>query len=686
MNPIIPTPLLLLGTTAIVCAGPYAPAAGIPGSTAIHRTDSRFTTWANRVDSYQPGGSLSDSWKDTAQALGPATDDPAHVTGLGSGGSITLTFPGFIRDGPGADFAVFENSFSDTFIEHAWVEISRDGVNFTRFPNFSLTANPVGAFGRIDPTEVRGLAGKYRQPFGEPFDLAEVGLDQISHVRLVDVVGDGTARDSDNRIIYDPWPVTGSAGFDLEAVGVIHLQQWQTLTVGALHGDGVNATAFAHLPDGRFVLGAQGILSVQNAWGTAGRSPIGNGGVEFDPAFIAIADGNEALLGTGGGFGNAGGLHRFDPGRPAVPVRNLPLAVFPNFSGVWWRSPVTGRAGWILGGPAGPAQRHSLTYLSADGAVRGVVVSDLSTYSAAVTADGAGNVFAAQYELPGSPQEAESEWVRKFTVAQMDAAVDALAAGQPVLSGSAGTKVFQFDSAGSLAVDALGRFWASGFKVNHLQLFDPATGASRRLVPDHAPLAGVTDVLYQVQTFSRHGGAYAAFMATGESGTPGAPILHGLAPLSAVTVPETLASWQSFHFGAANLTPGQEAVLWGAAADPDRDGLPNLLEYALNTLPREPASDVLKPGFSAGRLTLTFPRNPLRTDLEYLVEGAAQLEGSWTVLAHSAQGGPTAGVSPANPAIEEIASGSIIFVTVRDIVATTTANHRFLRLRISLRP
>jgi hypothetical protein len=116
-----------------------------------------------------------------------------------------------IANGAGADFAVFENSFSDTFLELAWVEVSNDGTNFVRFTNHSLTANPVPFLGgSIDATNLDGLAGKYRAGFGTPFDLADVGLTQVTHVRLVDVIGNGMAFDSDNHVIYDPFPTSGS--------------------------------------------------------------------------------------------------------------------------------------------------------------------------------------------------------------------------------------------------------------------------------------------------------------------------------------------------------------------------------------------------------------------------------------------------------------------------------------------
>jgi len=81
--------------------------------------------------------------------------------------------------------------------------------------------------------EAQGLAGKYRVGFGGPFDLAllryrplvqagHVDLSRITHVRLVDVVGDGATVDSFGHPIYDPYPTVGSGGFDLEAIGVLH--------------------------------------------------------------------------------------------------------------------------------------------------------------------------------------------------------------------------------------------------------------------------------------------------------------------------------------------------------------------------------------------------------------------------------------------------------------------------------
>lgn len=240
---------LIAAAAAILCgnafaAGPFAPAAGQAGSNAVDKSSASIVQWATGYQDYLPGTDLAATWKTPEKALGAAVGGSFDIVSLGNGGSITLTFGGSIFNGAGADFAIFENSFSDTFLELARVEVSSNGIDFFRFPAYSLTPDPVGAFASIDPTNLggplvpgtsgtfyEGFAGKYRAGFGTPFDLSaldgSVGLDldKVQYVRLVDVIGDGTEFDdfpgAPNRI-YDPFKTTGSAGFDLDAVGVMH--------------------------------------------------------------------------------------------------------------------------------------------------------------------------------------------------------------------------------------------------------------------------------------------------------------------------------------------------------------------------------------------------------------------------------------------------------------------------------
>lgn len=221
----------------------FAPQAGVAGSSAISKNDARFVDWAS-------GCTVERGWQDIAipsagkASLGTDADGKGKadnfIVSLGDSGTAVLTFPGVIYNGPGADFAVFENGFPDptnaeqAFLEFAFVEVSSDGVKYVRFPSSSLTGAPqVPAAGiYMNARKVHNLAGKYIGNYGTPFDLEELkgieglDVDRITHVRLVDVVGSIGGhgnKDKDGNLINDPYPTAfPSSGFDLDAVGVIH--------------------------------------------------------------------------------------------------------------------------------------------------------------------------------------------------------------------------------------------------------------------------------------------------------------------------------------------------------------------------------------------------------------------------------------------------------------------------------
>jgi hypothetical protein len=225
--------------------GPYAPAAGISGTAAMYKDSAAFVAWANSCsiqrgfqDIAQPSLGLA-TVGDSTSAIGQPNAN--GVVSLGDAGSATLTFPGVMFDGPGYDFAIFENGFSNInggdFLELAFVEVSSDGQNFFRFQAHSLTgtSQAVGSFGSIDPTNINNLAGKYLLNYGTPFDLTELdgntGLDvqNITHIRIIDVVGSlnntYARRDTAGRKINDPYPTAfPQSGFDLDAVGIVHLK------------------------------------------------------------------------------------------------------------------------------------------------------------------------------------------------------------------------------------------------------------------------------------------------------------------------------------------------------------------------------------------------------------------------------------------------------------------------------
>ncbi|MFH1529230.1 MAG: hypothetical protein ABIK09_00700 [Pseudomonadota bacterium] len=210
----------------------YPGAAGTPGSDAVSADDPAISAWAAAAVSYEAGEGVDEAWTDPQQAAGPAEGSATDILCLGRGGAVVLSFADPFADGPGPDLAVFENSFSATFLELAFVEVSTDGEAFARFDSISLTPAPVPPYGTMDPARISGLAGTVGKGLGTPFDLAALGnhpgvlggaisLDAIHFVRIVDVVGDGGTSDSLGNPIYDPYPTAGSAGFDLDAVAVL---------------------------------------------------------------------------------------------------------------------------------------------------------------------------------------------------------------------------------------------------------------------------------------------------------------------------------------------------------------------------------------------------------------------------------------------------------------------------------
>lgn len=237
---------LLLLITGLSLRAQFAPRDGWAGSTAFPKDSSVFITWAVSAQ-------VERGWKDirfadsgkvntgTEQMAAGAAD--GQTVSLGDGGRATLAFNPPIVDGPGADFAVFENGFhirnnSDSdFLELAFVEVSSDGQKWVRFPAQSAndTNIQLATFDGSKASKVHNLAGKYTSGFGTPFDLAELsdstGLDlmAIRYVRVIDVVGSLDdqlcSRDALGNKINDPFPTPfNQGGFDLDAVGVIYNQ------------------------------------------------------------------------------------------------------------------------------------------------------------------------------------------------------------------------------------------------------------------------------------------------------------------------------------------------------------------------------------------------------------------------------------------------------------------------------
>jgi hypothetical protein len=148
----------------------------------------------------------------------------ADVASLGCEGMIVLEFgePGIV-DGPGADFIVFENAFSQDFPEPGEVAVSEDGLTWSVF-----ACEPISLEGCAGVSPTLALPGTGIDPTdpevagGDAFDLAALAdpRDRVSFVRIRDrsqehwdAVGELSYCDPGNQ---------GAGGFDLDAVATVH--------------------------------------------------------------------------------------------------------------------------------------------------------------------------------------------------------------------------------------------------------------------------------------------------------------------------------------------------------------------------------------------------------------------------------------------------------------------------------
>jgi hypothetical protein len=144
------------------------------------------------------------------------------VLSLGAGGEVALSFDGSIVDGPGADFVVFENPFwvrndpEQVWYELAEVSVSSDGESWHTFECAVEPAAPgrwPGCAGWVptkvyDPASVVPIDPAFTG--GNAFDLADLGVESARFVRIRDLLDAGNSE-------------IENVGFDLDAVGVVHL-------------------------------------------------------------------------------------------------------------------------------------------------------------------------------------------------------------------------------------------------------------------------------------------------------------------------------------------------------------------------------------------------------------------------------------------------------------------------------
>ncbi|PKL85044.1 MAG: hypothetical protein CVV22_09895 [Ignavibacteriae bacterium HGW-Ignavibacteriae-1] len=158
--------------------------------------------------------------KATIQVPASATAD---VLPFGIGGEIIVGFKGkALFNGPGYDFIIFENAFLNPinkgiFAEPAKVAVSQDGINFIEFPYDTETLEGLAGL-----TPVIGTKDPFIHPAcgGDAFDLDDVGLSFITHIKLTDFTDIILTLDTKHKY-YNPEHIL--SGFDLDAVSARYL-------------------------------------------------------------------------------------------------------------------------------------------------------------------------------------------------------------------------------------------------------------------------------------------------------------------------------------------------------------------------------------------------------------------------------------------------------------------------------
>ena len=162
------------------------------------------------------------------------------------------------------------------------------------------------------------------------------------------------------------------------------------------------------------------------------------------------------------------------------------------------------------------------------------------------------------------------------------------------------------------------------------------------------------------------------------SAPTGGAALGAPATMTLTILDPPIDAWRFANFGAnANV-----ANIAGDLADPDRDGIANLLEYALGLDPQTSSAASLPAlGTAGGYLTITFTRPLSATDVSYIVQVTSDLA-TWNDGSLYTASGDV----PANAFTTQLsrtATGGIETITVRDNTAINAASEQCLRLKIT---
>ncbi|GEM_PF-235777 len=139
--------------------------------------------------------------------------------------------------------------------------------------------------------------------------------------------------------------------------------------------------------------------------------------------------------------------------------------------------------------------------------------------------------------------------------------------------------------------------------------------------------------------------------------------------VGAVTPIAPIDTWRQTHFGAPDNT-GPAAN----TADPDHDGLINIIEYAFNLDPNVPSPNPITYAVVGNHLTISFKRtHPAPADINYITEVSSNLSaGVWS-----------SGPAFTSQGVMDNGDGTET-VTIIDLVTVGSSSTHYLRVRIGL--
>ena len=150
--------------------------------------------------------------------------------------------------------------------------------------------------------------------------------------------------------------------------------------------------------------------------------------------------------------------------------------------------------------------------------------------------------------------------------------------------------------------------------------------------------------------------------------TPDIAYSLGTTPAASLSITDLpIDAWRFDHFTAPELTDPQ---LSGDTADFDKDGIVNLLEYALDIDPKTPSPSLPFPTLTSGKLRLTHTKVKAATDITYTIEVSNEL-GTWNS-------------GPAHTQIvTTIDNGTTETITTESLLPLDAEQKQFIRLRIT---